>query len=490
MADENILPRDQNHVTTAGFENSLVAGDVRPGQIIVATGRIKMDSSGGGSGTVTEIDSGTGIKLTPDPIIATGTVALVDRIAPIATLGSAGQLIRVNAGATALEYFTASAGGVTSVVGTSNRITVDSSTPAAPIVDIAATYVGQTSITTLGTVATGTWNATVIADGKIASALTGKTYNGLTITSSTGTLTIAAAKVLTVSNTLTFTGTDGSSVNFGTGGTVLYTASTIPLTVGTTTIASGTTTRILYDNAGVLGEYTITGTGTVVAMQTSPAFTTPSLGVATATSINKVTITAPATSSILTIADGKTLTASVTMTLQGGDASVLSIAASKTFTASNSITIAGTDGKTLTVSNSITLAGTDATVMTFPSTSQTVAGLTATQTFTNKRISRRVVTTTQSATPTINTDNTDVASITGLAQAITSFTTNLSGTPVAGDFLEIQITDDGTARGLTFGTSFAASTVALPTTTVISTLLHILFEWNTATSKWVCVAVA
>lgn len=46
------------------------------------------------------------------------------------------------------------------------------------------------------------------------------------------------------------------------------------LTVGTTTIASGTNTRILYDNSGVLGEYTLTGTGTVVAMQTSPTLIT------------------------------------------------------------------------------------------------------------------------------------------------------------------------------------------------------------------------
>lgn len=46
------------------------------------------------------------------------------------------------------------------------------------------------------------------------------------------------------------------------------------LTVGSTTISSGTTTRILYDNAGTLGEYTITGTGTVVAMATAPTFVT------------------------------------------------------------------------------------------------------------------------------------------------------------------------------------------------------------------------
>jgi hypothetical protein len=46
------------------------------------------------------------------------------------------------------------------------------------------------------------------------------------------------------------------------------------LTVGSTTITSGTSTRILYNNAGTLGEYTLTGTGTVVAMQTAPSFLT------------------------------------------------------------------------------------------------------------------------------------------------------------------------------------------------------------------------
>lgn len=48
---------------------------------------------------------------------------------------------------------------------------------------------------------------------------------------------------------------------------------------------------------------------------------TPVLGVATATTINKVTLTAPATSATLTIADGKTLTASNTLTLTGTDGS-------------------------------------------------------------------------------------------------------------------------------------------------------------------------
>lgn len=308
MADENILPRDQNHVTSAGFVNSLVAGDVRPGQIIVATGRVKVDSSGGGSGTVTEIDSGTGIKLTPDPITTTGTVALVDRIAPIATLGTAGQLIRVNAGATALEYFTSSASGIvvgttTVTSGTTTRILYDnagvvgeytltgsgtvvvmqtSPTLVTPVLGVAtATSINKITITAPASGATLT-----IADGKTATFNASTTFagtDGKTLTiSNSGTLAggdafvlaIAAGKTLTQSNTLTYTGTDGSTVAFGAGGTVLYSASTIPLTVGSTTIASGTNTRILYDNSGVLGEYTLTGTGTVVVMATSPTFTT------------------------------------------------------------------------------------------------------------------------------------------------------------------------------------------------------------------------
>jgi hypothetical protein len=46
------------------------------------------------------------------------------------------------------------------------------------------------------------------------------------------------------------------------------------LTVGTSTITSGTNTRILYNNSGVVGEYAVTGTGTTAVLSTSPTFTT------------------------------------------------------------------------------------------------------------------------------------------------------------------------------------------------------------------------
>lgn len=139
----------------------------------------------------------------------------------------------------------------------------------------------------------------------------------------------------------------------------------------------------------------------------------------------------------------------------------------------------------------LTVSTGDLRVTTAGTNSASVVTVGGTQTITSKRITKRVVTVTQSATPTINTDNTDVAYITGLAQAVTSFTTNLSGTPVNGDTLIIDVTDNGTGRALTFGASFEASgNVALPTTTIANTKLTIGFRWNVATTKWTCVAVA
>lgn len=54
--------------------------------------------------------------------------------------------------------------------------------------------------------------------------------------------------------------------------------------VGTTTLTSGTNGRILYDNSGVLGEKTTTGSGNVV-LDTTPTLVTPVIGAATGTSL-------------------------------------------------------------------------------------------------------------------------------------------------------------------------------------------------------------
>jgi hypothetical protein len=123
------------------------------------------------------------------------------------------------------------------------------------------------------------------------------------------------------------------------------------LLFSTTSLASATGLPIVAGTTGTLtvarggtGVTTSTGTGNVV-LSNGPTLTTPTLGVATVTTINRVTVTTPATSATLTIADGKTLTAT----------------------------------------QSLTLAGTDSTTMTFPSTSATIARTDAAQTFTGNQ---------------------------------------------------------------------------------------------------------
>jgi hypothetical protein len=117
----------------------------------------------------------------------------------------------------------------------------------------------------------------------------------------------------------------------------------LPVSTGVSGLGSGVATFLATPSsanlaAAVTGE---TGSGGLV-FATSPTLVTPTLGVATATSINKLTVTAPASNAVLTIANGKTLT----------------------------------------VNNSITFAGTDVTVMTLPTTNATLARTDAAQTFT------------------------------------------------------------------------------------------------------------
>lgn len=115
-------------------------------------------------------------------------------------------------------------------------------------------------------------------------------------------------------------------------GTVALTANKLDVFAATTSSELAT---VLSDEEGTAGGF---------VRATSPTLTTPVLGVATATSINGLTIT----------------------------------------TSTGTLTIA--NGKTATINNSITFAGTDATTMTFPSTTGSVLTADSTATVTNKTI--------------------------------------------------------------------------------------------------------
>lgn len=158
-----------------------------------------------------------------------------------------------------------------------------------------------------------------------------------------GTLTTAAAFTTSGAYGITLTATNTTAVTLPTTGTLATLAGTeefdnktLDSSVGKGTwTASGTWTlpaltlggAITY--GGVTLSNAVTGTGAMVLANT-PTLITPVLGVATATSINKVALTAPATGSTLTIADGKTLTCSNTLTFTGTDSSSVAFGAGGT----------------------------------------------------------------------------------------------------------------------------------------------------------------
>ena len=98
----------------------------------------------------------------------------------------------------------------------------------------------------------------------------------------------------------------------------------LPISTGVSGLGSGVGTWLATPSSANLASALTDETGSGAAVfATSPTLVTPTLGAATATSVNKVTITAPASSSTLTVADGKTLTASNSITLAGTDSTTM-----------------------------------------------------------------------------------------------------------------------------------------------------------------------
>jgi hypothetical protein len=110
------------------------------------------------------------------------------------------------------------------VVGTAGRITVS-----ADAVDIASTYVGQSTITTLGTISTGTWNGSVIAsaylDGDTAHLTETQTFSGAKTFSAAVSVTNSTASTTTTTGALLVTGGVGIGGALNVGGDVVAYAS-------------------------------------------------------------------------------------------------------------------------------------------------------------------------------------------------------------------------------------------------------------------------
>jgi len=351
----------------AGAANSITLG---------STGIIFEGATADANKTTVNATDPTGTRSITFPD-ASGTLALLNSIS-VVNSGTGFGSLSYNSGTGAITYSVVTAANV--------RGTLSAST----------TGTGYGALTYSS--ATGNYDFAVVTDANIRGSLSVAVASGLTYNSGTGvfgtsaipnsqlanssvqigstsialgasTSTVAGLTSLTATtlyggvfgaaNSLYLDGTASALVFQGTTATVNTTKVVVtnPTANRTVTLQDATGTVALSANnlsffasttsaqlAGVLSDET--GSGSAV-FATSPSLTTPSLGVASATSVNKVAITAPATGSTLTIVDGKTLTASNTLAFAGTDGSTITfgvggtvayLGANNAFTGANTFT--------------------------------------------------------------------------------------------------------------------------------------------------------
>jgi len=235
--------------------NSSSAGT--SGQVLssTVTGTKWITPSSGGSG-VTQVNQGTGIALSPNPITTTGTVALDSAYAGNG-IGTVNGIARGNGSGT----ITTASSGTDYSAGTSSLATgVLKSTTTTGALSIAggsdlnSTFGSQTAKTFYaapnGSSGTPSFRAIVASDVPTLNQNTTGSAGSVTG------LSVTSGKTLTASNTLTLAGTDGSTLNVGSGGTLgsaAYTASSSYVAA-----SSGTATNLTL--SGSLTASSSTGT--------------------------------------------------------------------------------------------------------------------------------------------------------------------------------------------------------------------------------------
>ena len=173
LVTQRVLVKNQTAAAQNGFYKVTTVGDGSTNWVLTRTPDADAASELT-AGAFTFAEEGTtngdnGYVLSTNGAVTLGTTAIT-----FEQFSGAGQI-------TAGNGLTKS-GNTIDAVGTANRIAV-----AADTIDIASTYVGQTSLTTLGTIATGTWAATDVAVAHGGTGLSAFTGKGVMIANDAGT---------------------------------------------------------------------------------------------------------------------------------------------------------------------------------------------------------------------------------------------------------------------------------------------------------------
>jgi hypothetical protein len=170
---DRILVKNQ----TSGSENGIYVVKETGAPDRASDANLSAEVTAGMFTFVTEgtVNADSGWVLTTNDTITLGTTAL-----DFAQFSGAGQITAGN-GLT-------KTGNTIDAVGTADRITVN-----ADSIDIAATYAGQNTIVTLGTVTTGTWDATTVAVTAGGTGNESFTDNGILYGDGTNALDVTAA---------------------------------------------------------------------------------------------------------------------------------------------------------------------------------------------------------------------------------------------------------------------------------------------------------
>ena len=338
--------------------------------------------------------------------------------------GTLNQWIRIPASSASASLTFATTGGAssgTSYSGTS-PVTIDYSTLGA------SPLAGSSSLTTVGTIASGTWNGGII----------GPTYGGTGVNNGASTITIGGNLTLSGAYSTTITATASTSVTLPTSGTIISSVTALNSAVtgtpnsstflrgdGTWSAPAGGGTVTSVGGTGTVNGLTLTGTvtssGNLTLGGTLSLATAPAIGTTSAAAGNFTTIgaTTQGTGQFTSLSASSTITLNTTGSNQ-----------SYTTTGVGTITI--TSGTTGTINN-MAIGGTTAAQITgtniiatsnIYNTQSTPTALTATGTLTIAQLLIQVITVTSTTAVSLTLPTgtlTDAGVLAGALQTNGSF---------------------------------------------------------------------